>query len=235
VFDPASLQDTSGVAIPAPKLLASGRAADVFEHGETTVIRRYREPGADATREAAVMEHVRLKGFPVPAVHYAAGPELVMDRIDGPTMLDALRRPWRISAYARLLASLHDRLHAIEAPRELEAPYGQGDSVLHLDLHPANVIMSSSGPVVIDWTGAVRGDPAIDLAQTWVLMATSAVPGSMFVRALGAAGRGTFVRGFLRHVDRDAAGAALPAVARRRMADPHVLPEELEAIRSLLR
>ena len=189
------------MAIPAPTLLASGRAADVFEHDAGTVIRRYRDPRADTTREAALMEHVRLKGFPAPAVHYSSGPELVMDRIDGPTMLDdIIRRPWRILAHARLLASLHERLHAIEPPRELEAPYGEGPAVLHLDLHPANVILGAHGPVVIDWTGAVRGDPALDLAQTWVVMATAAVPGSPVARTVGAVGRGSFLRAFLRQV-----------------------------------
>jgi aminoglycoside phosphotransferase (APT) family kinase protein len=224
------------VSEPALKLVASGRAADVFEHGPGTVVRRYREPGAQTTREAAVMEHVRLRGFPVPAVHFAAGPELVMDRLEGPTMLDDLtRRPWRLVAHARLLASLHERLHRIEPPPGLESAYGEGAAVLHLDLHPGNVMLTARGPMVIDWTAAVRGDPALDLAQTWVLIATSQVPGGPVPRAIGAAGRGAFVRTLLRHVDRDAAVAALPAAAERRLVDPHVLPAEVQAVRRLLR
>lgn len=38
--------------------------------------------------------------------------------------------------------------------------------MLHLDLHPGNVILTVAGPVVIDWTDVLRGDPALDLAQT---------------------------------------------------------------------
>lgn len=33
---------------------------------------------------------------------------------------------------------------------------GEGDKVVHLDLHPLNVIIGPKGPVVIDWTGASR-------------------------------------------------------------------------------
>jgi tRNA A-37 threonylcarbamoyl transferase component Bud32 len=228
------LRDTSPVANPQPKLVASGRAADVFEHGPGTVIRRYRHPDADVTREAAVMEHLRLRGYPVPAVHFASGPELAMDRIEGPTMLEDLtRRPWRLWLHARLLAELHERLHAIEARPGLEAPFGDGGSVLHLDLHPGNVILTSGGPVVIDWSNVMRGDPAVDVAQTWVLLATSLVPGNPLVRAVGAAGRGIFVRAFLQHLDRDAAAGVLAAVAERRLRDPNVLPEEAAALRRL--
>ena len=32
-----------------------------------------------------------------------------------------------------------------------------GDRVLHIDLHPENVIISPAGPVVIDWSGASAG------------------------------------------------------------------------------
>jgi Ser/Thr protein kinase RdoA (MazF antagonist) len=44
-----------------------------------------------------------------------------------------------------LLAGLHDRLHALAWPGA--AP---GEALLHLDLHPLNVILRGSGPVVID-------------------------------------------------------------------------------------
>lgn len=40
------------------------------------------------------------------------------------------------------------------------------DTVCHGDLHPLNVIMAASGPVVIDWLDMGRGDPAIDVVRT---------------------------------------------------------------------
>ena len=72
---------------------------------------------------------------------------LVLERIDGSTMLTSLRRPWRMPHAARTLAELHARLH--------EIPF-EDARLLHLDLHPDNVLLSSRGPVVIDWTNAGR-------------------------------------------------------------------------------
>jgi hypothetical protein len=69
--------------------LASGRDADVFAVGEGRVLRRYRN-GGDVAVEAAVMGYLGGCGFPVPAVYRADGPDLVMERVVGPTLLTAL-------------------------------------------------------------------------------------------------------------------------------------------------
>lgn len=53
------------------------------------MLRRYRERG-EVTREAATMAHVAAHGFPVPAVFVATGTDLVMERLYGPVLLDAL-------------------------------------------------------------------------------------------------------------------------------------------------
>src|SRR5205085_5517599 len=100
------------------ELLAQGRAADVFAVGDGRVLRRYREgEHDDVAPEAAAMEHARHHGFPVPAVHEASGRDLVMERVDGPTMLgDLERRPWLVVRHGRTLAELHRRLHDIPAP-----------------------------------------------------------------------------------------------------------------------
>src|SRR5947209_9924445 len=138
-------------------LLASGRAADVFADAPGRVLRRYRD-GTDSEREARVMEHARAHGFPVPAVYDARGPELVLARIDGATMLaDLAARPWRVRAHARTLADLHRRLHAIPSPDGLPSRAGDGPDLVHLDLHPDNVLLSPRGPVVIDWVAAGGG------------------------------------------------------------------------------
>ena len=51
------------------------------------------------------------------------------------------------------------------------------DSVLHLDLHPMNVMLSRSGPVVIDWTNSTGGPAGFDAALSYVEMATFVVAG----------------------------------------------------------
>src|SRR5690606_5452482 len=70
-------------------LLGSGREADVYAAGPGRVRRRYRD-GRDVTDEAAVMAYLHGLGYPVPEVYEAAGADLVMERVDGPTLLRAL-------------------------------------------------------------------------------------------------------------------------------------------------
>jgi streptomycin 6-kinase len=203
------------------KLVAVGRASEIFDLGDGRVLRRFLA-GGDSEREALVMEHARREGYPVPRVLELTDEALILDRIDGPTMLTELRRrPWTLRRHAALLAELHERLHEIDAPPGLEAA-GTGDRLLHLDLHPDNVILSPAGPFVIDWTNALRGEPALDVAMTWVILATSGGP---FARL--------YLRSFLPHFDRDEVLDALPLAADRRFADPNVTEREQQAVRRL--
>lgn len=102
---------------------------------------------------------------------------------------------------------------------------GDGVRLLHLDLHPANVILASDGPVVIDWTNARRGMPSFDVAITWVIGATSAGRGRL---------SGSFLRQFLSHFDHNDLLAALRAAAEYRLADENVSKDERRAIRELI-
>jgi Phosphotransferase enzyme family len=184
------------------ELIGSGRSADVYEYGSDEVLRRYREP-RDTEREVAGMEHARRHGFPVAAAKALSETEIVMRRLRGPTMLDELgRRPWLLGRQARLLVSLHRRLHAIEAPEWLPAPVGEGSEMLHLDLHPDNVILTDEGPSVIDWPNVARGPGSGDVAYTWVILATAAEPrGDLRGRLVSALGRRAFIGAFLRQFD----------------------------------
>ena len=70
------------------------------------------------------MEYLRRHGYPVPAVEEVGedGSELVMERIDGLSMGDFLRkRPWMIHRQGAVLAGLHRRLHEIPPPDTLRA------------------------------------------------------------------------------------------------------------------
>ena len=146
------------------------------------------------------MDYVRSQGFPVPAVREvgADGLDMVLERIDGPDMVAVLgKRPWEIRRQGRLLADLHRRLHELTVPDWLpDAPVGRGDRLLHLDLHPLNVMMSPTGPVVIDWANACRGDPNIDVAVAWVLMATGEVATGRLIGAVLGRARSTLVTQF---------------------------------------
>jgi phosphotransferase family enzyme len=201
------------------KHLAAGRASVVVDLGDGTVLRRFKD-GGNPEREVLVMRHAAAHGYPVPQVREVRDDGLVLERIVGATMLKwGLRRPWTMRHHAATLAQLHDDLHRIPAPPGLPA-VGPGDTLLHLDLHPENVLLPRSGPVVIDWTNARRGAPALDVAMTWVILATSGGPlGRLFCRL------------FIPHFDRDEIKRAVPAAAELRLADPNVTDHEREAVR----
>jgi aminoglycoside phosphotransferase (APT) family kinase protein len=69
-----------------------------------------------------------------------------------------------------------------------------GDALCHGDFHPANVMRSPSGPVVIDWPNATRGAPEGDVARTLLLLGAGE-PASYtpVMRVLTMVGRGLFL------------------------------------------
>jgi aminoglycoside phosphotransferase (APT) family kinase protein len=218
---------------PLGPKLGEGRDSEIFEHGPGKVLRKSRD-GRSLVREAEVMRYVFDAGYPVPQVYDAGEGYLIMDRVDGPPLLDmAARHPWRLGEYGRLLADLHHRLHELPALPGLPAAGVPGDRLLHRDLHPLNVLMPESGPVVIDWANAAAGDPAYDVADAWVLFASAEVPGGRWDRALAAVGRRFFLRGFLRATDREAARAAIPAAVENRLRDRNMSEAEKARMRRM--
>ncbi len=196
---------------------ARGRDADVYALGDDRVLRRYRD-GGSVVAEAAVMAYVAGHGYPVPAVFEAVGPDLVMERLAGPTLLAAaLTGRVDTTSAARTLAGLHDRLSAVPARESDQA-------VLHLDLHPDNVILSAGGPVVIDWRNATEGPPALDAAMTAVILAQAAV-GEFPVLAA------PLLREFLAAVATDPL-SQLDRALELRSANPNLTPTESDALGS---
>lgn len=214
---------------PGP-LLATGRDSDIYEYGPGLVLRRSRE-GHSMAHEARTMAFMREQGYPVPAVEEVSddGFDLVMERIDGVTMVEAVgRAPWTVRRQGATLADLHRRLHEIEGPDFLPAaPVGSGTKVLHLDLHPLNVMIGPKGPVVIDWPNARRGDPDVDVGLAWVLMAAGQIPGGGLKARLLGLGRSLLVNGFLSHFDRRAVSRLLPQIVAMKTQDAHLSEAEI--------
>ncbi|MCF4122477.1 phosphotransferase [Antribacter sp. KLBMP9083] len=153
------------------ELLASGRDADVHLLGGGRVLRRYRD-GRPAAREAEVMRALVAAGYSAPRVWGVDGPDLVLSRIHGPTLAEAMATgSVSVAGAAGLLARLHDDLH--------DLPWPGGAPLLHLDLHPLNVMMPSEGPVVIDWSNARPGPAALDVATTALIVAQVVVTPGM--------------------------------------------------------
>lgn len=123
---------------------------------------------------------------------------LIYERIEGGSMLQELNaRPWTLLQQARSLAELQiriqeqsipglpsykDRLrfdigHAQVLQGELKAKslslledLPDGQALCHGDYHPANIILTQNGPVVIDWMTACSGSPWTDVARTRMLL-----------------------------------------------------------------
>ncbi|HWX96561.1 MAG TPA: phosphotransferase [Solirubrobacteraceae bacterium] len=155
-------------------------------------------------------------------------PGLIMERVDGRDLLTVLaRRPWRLPVIARTLGATHARLHAFDideglptvheyvgaciydplVPDELKRPARQrlaslreGANLCHWDFHPANLLEGQQGAVVIDWTFALRGDAAADVARTRLIVGVGAPPpgASLLVRRFDALARQAIARSYLR-------------------------------------
>jgi aminoglycoside phosphotransferase (APT) family kinase protein len=226
------------------KILASGRDGDIFDFAPGLVLRKARN-GRSIAHEARTMRYVAEHGYPVPHIEEvrAEGTEIVMERIDGPIMMDAMvRPPWKIGEHLRLLADLHDRLHRIPGPDWLpdmpagcpDGNAGHGDATLHLDLHPMNVIMSPTGPVVIDWPNARRGDPLVDVALSYALIACGQIPLPRPVAATISAIRPPLLDRFFaqRYLGADF-WHRLAEMAELKCFDANMSPKEVRALRAL--
>jgi aminoglycoside phosphotransferase (APT) family kinase protein len=219
----------------SPEPIATGRDADVFADGPERVRRRTRS-GRSQRIEAEVMRTVRAAGYPAPEVLAvsADGIDLVMPRLEGPPMLaDLARRPWRLRRHAATLTRLHRDLGEIRAPAHLRSGPVPGERVVHLDLHPGNVLLTPHGPVVIDWSNAAAGDPASDVAATWVLLACAESDATGPITLIERRVRAAFLAAFLRGVDRTAAAGALDEMVAWKLTDRNVRPSEAEAMQAL--
>ncbi len=201
-------------------LVGQGRTAEIFGWGEGRALRLYRVGASRdwVQRELRAFRLVNEAGIPSPTVYPSDSADglveiegrlgFVMDRIDGPTMLQLLtERPWKLWPFARTLAGFHLSMHRLTAqdlPSQRERFHfvigrladelgetittqlhsrldklGNGCVVCHGDFHPDNVILSDRGPIIIDWGPASAGAPAADVAWTVYLFRHGAFPPGM--------------------------------------------------------
>lgn len=174
------------------------------------------EAAALSAARAAGIRVPAPRGF----VTHDGRPGLLLERLAGDDLLSIVeKKPWRVWEFGRLTGRLHAELGKTPAPdglRDLrDALRGAiaqssaipdrarsrvlavfeslpaGDRLCHGDFHPGNVILTSDGPVVIDFPNAVRGDPVADFARSTILLEAAEVPPDtgLWGRALVRAGR----------------------------------------------
>jgi aminoglycoside phosphotransferase (APT) family kinase protein len=223
--DPGSRESGWPDVAPGP-ILTSGRDVDVYALDEERVLRRNRS-GHSAAREALIVRHITAYGFPAPLVYRAEGPDLEMERLHGPTLLQSLAaQVIRVRDAARILADLHTQLHAIPALELPGLPTRPGDVVVHMDLHPANIVLTEAhGPSVVDWVSARSGTAALDVAMTALLLAeVAADAGGEYSEAAR-----VLLVAFLAHVGVDPR-PALDQACRFRTGDPGLVPGERDLV-----
>lgn len=204
-------------------MVGSGRTAEVFDFGAANVVKVLRPgvPDRWAAREFAITRAVHAIGVPTPAVREVVSidgrPGIVFERIDGPSMWQAMvSSPAAVEPLTLELATLQRSLHALTAPevlpsltkrvsdkldqtgalspteageaRRTVAGLGDGTSLYHGDLHPGNILMSAKGPIIIDWFDAAAGPSVADIVRTSLLVRPSATTSAMRPHLPGATG-----------------------------------------------
>ena len=154
---------------------------------------------------AAVRSVLSLVPTPYERIEWQGRPGIVMQRVDGRDALTEIsRQPWRLTQLSALSGRVHAELNGIAAPdglpalrSELSARIGSdaaiperlrapaletlatlpdGTALCHGDFQVANVLLSPSGPVVIDWGYATRGDPDGDFARSLLMTRLGSLP-----------------------------------------------------------
>ncbi|SDD72351.1 Phosphotransferase enzyme family protein [Paenibacillus sp. UNCCL117] len=52
----------------------------------------------------------------------------------------------------------------------------ESNRICHYDFHPGNIILSSKGPIIIDWLNALVGHETADLARTSMMLQSNVLP-----------------------------------------------------------
>ena len=158
-----------------------------------------------------------------------------MERIEGPTMLEDLTsRPWTLNRHAKNLARLHKALGKIAAPSDWER-VSEGDSIVHLDLHPGTIKMSNGRPIVLNWSRSSRGSSSFDAAVTYVILRTAESDNGRLARLLISSLRKRFAKVFVNEFGAAEVFAQLREAAELRLLDLNLSPTEREAVFALAR
>ena len=196
-LDPTAILEALGLSRPTRSTPIHGGADTLIwcvEYGsQRFALRVFRSDQATMTRrEITAMDAARRVNLPVPEVHaegfWRDRPALLLSWMPGrPLKHELAAGPWRAWVSGHALGRIQAAVHRVPAPVTLFHPvpwveWSNPDqplrdrllalatgreALLHLDLHPMNVL-TERGHVtaVLDWANARAGDPRADLART---------------------------------------------------------------------
>ncbi|RED66161.1 aminoglycoside phosphotransferase family protein [Cohnella lupini] len=137
-------------------------------------------------------------------VEYEGKSCLIYERIDGQTMLMRIEPTvFSISYHAKQMAQLQYEIHQVKVKiqpnlrnelfnkisaqelitddekdmvKRILDQLPESNHICHYDFHPGNIILSSKGPVIIDWLNALIGYEAADVARSSMMLQSHAMP-----------------------------------------------------------
>jgi hypothetical protein len=195
-----------------------------------------RPPGGGAIREKDAITIAKASNYPAPnIVGELPDGSIILETLEGSTMLkDLTSRPWRIHQHAKTLAQLHRKLGDIEAPPSWPQVC-PGSSILHLDLHPGNVLITTNGPVVVNWNTVARGSASFDAALTYVMLRTGETDSKLFARLVINIFRKTFAQFFAKAFGKEQIEKYLREAAELRLLNTNLSATERERVFALAR
>ncbi len=225
----------AGTGAAAGGLINVGSEWELRHYGPDHVVRTSTQD-LDLSREAEALEILASTGFPVPRLaQRLSTSSLVIERIDGPTMLEDLTsRPWTLSRHAKNLARLHKALGKIPAPTDWES-VSDGGSIVHLDLHPGTIKMNNGSPVVLNWNRSARGSSSFDAAVTYVILRTAESNSGRLAQLLISSLRKRFAKVFVKEFGAAEVLTEVREAAELRLLDLSLSPNEREAVFALAR
>ncbi|WP_051197111.1 phosphotransferase [Jonesia quinghaiensis] len=160
--------------------------------GETSLARSYAINDAYVAHELVLpadqylglglLDHITEHGYTAPRLIEIVDNTLIMEHIHGPTLFQALvSGETSYADGAEIVDALHRALHDIPLPKNADQFVGKEHhhllrgtdherasnlAIIHLDLHPANIILAADGAYPINWECARIGPPDLDRAST---------------------------------------------------------------------
>ena len=225
----------TGTGFEPAGLINVGSESELRHYGPNHVVRTSTHD-SDLSREAETLEILAEAGFPAPKLEKRlSSSSMVMERIDGPTMLeDLISRPWTLTKHAKNLARLHRALGKVSAPPEWDR-VSEGDSIVHLDLHPATIRINNGRPVVLNWSRSACGCAAFDAAVTYVILRTSESDNRRLGRLLITSLRKRFAKIFIKEFGAGEVLTHVREAAELRLLDTNLSVSEREAVFALAR
>lgn len=186
--------------------LGEGATAEVYAWGAGRVVKLFKAgiPHRICMHEARMTRAIFAAGALAPEVFEEATIDgragLVMERLDGPTLMQATKS--KVVSYAEAGAILAERLYLVHGtPPPSDVPVLRDymvsslrrardalsnsvaagilalidrlpprDGLCHGDPNPGNLIMTTEGPKLIDWIAAMRAPAVLDLASAHVVL-----------------------------------------------------------------